>query len=815
MELFDRASGDPEATATAIDLYRGDLLPDDLYEPWADAERERLRMRYLGLLRASGRWTDLVAAEPLDEEAHLRLVHQYLEDRDRVRALRQLDAMAQLWADELGAEPGAAARALRARAEAMAAVDPGRLAPRHGATRVPRPSTRTVGRDQDVSRVLTILEQSRLVTLLGIGGVGKTRLAAEVAHRYTEATSQRACYVDLTKVADPDLVAELTVRELGIRSGENQNVAQMLEEALHRQSLLLVLDNFEHVVDAADLVGEMVQWSADLRVLVTSRARLRVAGEQVFEVQPLSVDREPGAPGLAHAVELFEQVATAVDPRFELAQHVEDVTAICRSVDGLPLAIEIAGNHLRTLPPPLLRQRLAGRLGSAAAAGRDLPDRQQTIPATIDWSLQLLGPAERRLFARLSVFQGAVPLDAVEAVWTDGDVLDPLGVLVDHSLVRRTTGNRHEPRFGMLTLVRQHAAGQLDDEKEDAGAAHATYVASYVEGLAERRWTDAADRWLDDITELIQEVRAAHDWARRRGNLPLTGRITAALGAYWFLEGHHAEGLRWVDEVLAREQELDPPVAARIRLAAGFLAFPRSQPDARVHWQRATDLFRELGETRLLAYALAVGSATYLSEPEQYERAMQINDEALALARSVGGPALIAQVLNIRGELTRVAGEDRLAQAAYEEGLQISTALDDEMYVSVFLSNLSYLADHRGDYEEARRLTHRALRICWPLGRRLMAAWTISQLAGPEHGLGRPELGAVLIGAGDEALRVLGARRHPGDLPEHKRVVAAIRAALGEERYESLHAQGARMSLDQALALVLDDEATLQPSASS
>ncbi len=256
------------------------------------------------------------------------------------------------------------------------------------------------------------------------------------------------------------------MRELGIRSGENQNVAQMLEEALHRQSLLLVLDNFEHVVDAADLVGEMVRWSADLRVLVTSRARLRVAGEQVFEVQPLPVVREAGAPGLAHAVELFEQVATAVDPRFELARHDEDVTAICRSVDGLPLAIEIAANHLRTLPPPLLRQRLAGRLASVAAAGRDLPDRQQTIPATIDWSLQLLGPPERRLFARLSVFHGAVPLDAVEAVWPDGDVLDSLSVLVDHSLVRRTTGSRDEPRFGMLALVREHAAGLLDDDGE-------------------------------------------------------------------------------------------------------------------------------------------------------------------------------------------------------------------------------------------------------------------------------------------------------------------------------------------------------------
>ena len=621
--------------------------------------------------------------------------------------------------------------------------------------------------------------------------------------------------MDLTKVADPALVAGLIVRELGIRSGENPNVAEMLEEALHRQSLLLVLDNFEHVVDAADLVGEMVQWSADLRVLVTSRARLRIANERVFEVQPLSVEGEAGSPGLAHAMTLFEQVATAVDPRFELAQHLEDVTAICRSVDGLPLAIEIAGNHIRILPPPLLRQRLAGRLGSAAIAGRDLPGRQQTIPATIDWSLHLLGPAERRLFARLSVFHGPVPLGAVEAIWTDGDVLDPLSVLVDHSLVRRTTGNRNEPRFGMLSLVREHAAGLLaddDDEKEAVRAAHATYLATYVKDLYERRWTDAADRWLDDITEMLQEVRAAHDWAGSRGDLPLTGRITAALGAYWFLEGHHAEGLRWVDQMLAREQDLDPAVSARIRLAAGFLAFPRSQPDARVHWQRATELFRDLGETRLLAYALAVGSATYIGELEQYETAMQINGEALALSRGIGGPALIAQVLNIRGELTRVGGDDRLAQAAYEEGLQISTALADEMYVSVFLSNLSYLADNRGEYDEARRLIHRALRICWSQGRRLMAAWTISQLAGPEHNLGRSELGAVLIGASDEALRVLGARRHPGDLPEYARVVDAIRGAVGDDQFQSLRVKGAQMSLDQALALVLDEEELLRPS---
>ncbi|MGF9754486.1 NB-ARC domain-containing protein [Microvirga sp. 0TCS3.31] len=805
VERFDRAAGDSSSVGQAIDLYRGDLLPEDLYEPWADAERERLRVCYLELLRSAGRWADLVAAEPLDEEAHLRLVQHHVEGGNRSQALRQLEAMARTWRDELGAEPGPAARALHSRAQAMSPVEPPSPAPGASASRVPRPATATVGRDGDVAAVLSLLEDRRLVTLLGIGGVGKTRLAAEVAHAWGEATSRRTCYVDLTKVADAGLVAELAVSELGIRSGDSASVVQMLEEALQRQDLLLVLDNFEHVVEAADLVGQMLQWSTDLRVLVTSRARLRVAGEHVHEVHPLAVGTSDGTGGLADAVALFDQVATAVDPHFELARHTADVAAICRAVDGLPLAIEIAGGHLRTLSPPLLRERLTSRLGSAVGAGRDLPDRQQTIPATIDWSLQLLGPAEQRLFGLFTVFHGAVPLEAVEAVWADGDVVDPLSVLVDHSLVRRTTGYRGEPRFGMLALVRDHAARLVDGDREAARAAHAAFFSSWLDDLYERRWTDATYRWLDDIGEMLQEVRAAHAWAASTGDLPLTASITAALGAYWFLEGNHAEGLRWIDEMLAVEDQLDPYVSARIHLAAGFMAFPSDRPEARTHWERATGLFRELGETRLVAYGLAVTSATYIGDVEQTALAMRTNDEALALGRGVGSPALVAQVLNIRGELTRVAGRDEEAREAYEEGLQISGDLGDEMYVSVFLANLGYLADHRGDHEEARRLTHQALRICWSQGRRLMAAWTVSQLAGPEHALGRPELGAVLVGAGDEALRVLGARRHPGDVPEHDRVVGALRTRLGDERFEELRTEGARLTLDQVLARVLDD----------
>ncbi len=643
--------------------------------------------------------------------------------------------MAQLWRDELGAEPGAAAQALRAQAEAMSAYDPARVIPNCGATRVPRPATQTVGRDRDISSVLAMLDRHRLVTLLGIGGVGKTRLAAEVAHRYVEATSERACYVDLTKVRDAGLVPELTVRELGIRAGENQDVVQMLEEALRRQSLLLVLDNFEHVVDAADLVGEMVRWSDDLRVLVTSRARLRVAGEKVFEVlAAVPSNREAGAsrprrrggPLRAGRDGRRPAVRAGAARRGRRWRSAGPWTAC-------PLAIEIAGGHLRTLPPPLLRQRLAGRLGSAAAAGRDLPDRQQTIPATIDWSLQLLGPAERRLFARLAVFHGARAARGRRgglAGRRRASTRSACWSTTAWCAGRPATGPSHAS--GCWRWCGSTPPGSSTTEREAVAAAHAAYVAAFVEDLFERRWTDAADRWLDDITEMLPEVRAAHDWARRHGDLPLTARITAALGAYWFLEGHHAEGRRWVGEMLASEDELDPAVSARIRLAAGFLAFPRSQPEARRHWQRAAELFRELGETRLLAYALAVTSATYLGEHEQYARAMQINDEALALGaqRRRPRPDRAGAQRPRRAHPRRRGGRPRPGGVRGGPA-DLQHAIGDEIYVSVFLSNLSYLADHRGDYEEARRLTREALRICWSLGRRLMAAWTISRARRP------------------------------------------------------------------------------------
>jgi predicted ATPase/DNA-binding SARP family transcriptional activator len=802
VELADRGrSSAIDDIERALAVYRGDLLPDDLYEPWTEEPRQRLRLRRLGLLREAGRWEELVAADPTDEDAHLRLVHARLAAADRAGALRQLDWMEASLRRSLDLDPSEAAIALRADALALP-VDGAAGAPRRSVP-PPRPATPTIGREVEIDEVTRLLERSPVVTLLGPGGVGKTRLATEVATRAGEDTTE-ACFVDLTRVREPALVPELIVGDLGIRVGVDVDPVAALEDRLRGRRVLVVLDNFEHVISAAPIVVELTRRCPDLRVLATSRARLRVSGEVVFDVEPLGTDVR--SDGSSDAVRLFAQAARAVDLSFDLAAHVDEVTAICRTIDGLPLAIELAAGHIRTLPPALLRARLGARLASPDAAARNAPARQQTIPATIDWSLQLLAPAERRLFVNLGVFDSAVALDAIEQVCAEPgvDTIDVLGRLVDQSLVRRTAGVGGEPRYGLLELLRERAR-QLTVDHDEIRRRHAAYVGAFLEGLDDRRWRETADRWIDLTSEMLAEIRAAHAWACATGDVVLGARITAALGRFWFREGHHAEARRWVAEVLMHVDLLDDGLAARVALAAGLIAWPNDAEAAFEHWDRAAKAFRRVGDDRNHAYAVALSARPFIGDRQRYDWALKRCDEGISLARQVGEPLLIAQALNMRGELSRVHGDDEVARVAYEEGRDLAIAAGDDAHLSVFLLNLSYLADHRGEYEESRKLCCDSLRLCRALGRRMMAAWRVSELAGPEVGLGRPERGALLVGASDEALRALGVGRHPGDRPEHERVVAALHAALGDERAEALRREGATLSLDQAIELALSE----------
>jgi predicted ATPase/DNA-binding SARP family transcriptional activator len=803
-------SGETGPAAEALQLYSGDLLPDDLYEPWTEQPREVRRLRCVQLLRVVGQWERVLEADPLDEEAHLQLASEHLQRGDRRAALAQLDRMEEVLEHELGTGPSAAATALRAQ---VLALPPGGLRWEVQAARrapVPAPPTATVGRVQETRDVVDLLRRVQVVTLLGPGGVGKTRLAMEVALRWRQAVGEEACYVDLTRAADAASVPATVARSLGVDLAATGDVEGALEEALGGRTFLLVLDNFEHVVGAAAVVGLIAACSPGIRMLSTSRARLRVSGEHIVDVPPLSLEHRPQQPGqpagTGDAVALFEQAATAVDPGFRLAPYVEDVDSICRMVDGLPLAIELAAGHVRTLSPPLLRARLHARLGSPTGASRDLPARQQTIPTTIDWSLQLLGEAERQLFVRLGVFAGAVPLGVVEGICADPgtDLLDALARLVDQSLVRRITDPQQEPRFGLLELLRERARELLTGAEELlVRDRHAAFMTDFLDDLEDRRWH--TERRLDLLIDRLPEIRAAHDWAEQRRDTVLAARMTAGLGDYWHREGHHAEGRAWVGAALAHQDELDDHLVARLHLAAGVVEFPRDPSVARQHWERAVDAFRTLGHDRYLAYSMALAAVSHVGEADTYDAAVTLCDEGIELARRAGELTLTARALNMKGELARVHGDDALALAAYEEGRALAAATHDDANLAIFLGNLSFLAEHRGDYSEARRLSLEALRLRWTLGRRMMAGWSLAELAGAELGLGHAELGARLIGAADGSLSMAGVDRHPCDVPEYDRVVAGLRRELGPDHFDRLRSEGASLPLDDAVALALTD----------
>ncbi|MGY1602172.1 ATP-binding protein [Geodermatophilus sp. SYSU D00815] len=798
VEEFERAAD----AGAALGHWRGELLPDDPYEPWTGEARARLRLRHLELLRAAGRWGELAAADPLDEEAALQVAREHVAAGRRSDALRRLEHLDRTLRRELGTAPGPAAAALRAQALRLPAE--GGPRPARG-TPVPLPATPTVGRDADRARVLRLLESARVVTLVGPGGVGKTRLATEVALERTRATGVPAAFVDLTRVRDPGEVADLVAGALGLHVGTAGDPERALAEVLRRRELLVVLDNFEHVTPAAPLVGRLAAAAPGVRFLCTSRARLQIAGERLHDVAPLAVAGDADAP----AVALFEQAAAAVDPGFDLAAHLPEVVAICRQVDGLPLAIELAAGHVRTLTPALLRARLGARLGSPDGAPRDSPARQRTIPATIDWSLQLLGPAERELFAALGVFAGPVPVEAVEQVCAGvaPDPLVSLGRLVDQSLVRRGTGPDGAPRFRLLELLRERARELLPGPAAaELRARRAAWVADTLEELDAHRWT-APDAWLDRIGELMPEIRAAQADTTARGDLRTAARIAGQLGTYWHREGRHAEGRPWVGALLAAADRLDAPLVARLQVASGFLWWTVDVLRARTHLAAAAELFRGLGPDRYLAYALGLTAVTFIGDGAAYPDALRQVDESIALARRVGEGGLTAQVLCIRGELTRVHGDDDAARAAYEEALELSTEVGDGILQSMLLGNLGYLAEHRGDPATALALHRRAVHLSWSTGRRLVAAWLLGEAAGPEAALGRVGRGAVLVGAADAALRELGTDRAPGDRPEHQRVVRTLRAALGDAGFERAAAEGARLSLDEAVELALTEPA--------
>jgi predicted ATPase/DNA-binding CsgD family transcriptional regulator len=715
--------------------------------------------------------------------------------------------------------------------------------------RLPLALTSFVGRERELSAVCDAVQRAdvRLVTLTGPGGVGKTRIAQAVAAEVAAAFPDGAWFVGLAEVRDPALVAPAIAQAFGVWEGGDAPLVDRLALVLRDRRLLLLLDNVEHVVTSAPVVTTLLGACPGLTVLATSRVRLRVSGEHEYVVPPLEVAAPAQTDSAAdvsrsEAVRLFVARAQAVETGFALTEANAGMVAdICRRLDGLPLAIELAAARVKVLPPPALLARLERRLPLLTGGGRDLPARQQTMRATIAWSHDLLTSEEQTLFRRLAVFVGGFSLEAAEVVCQGAgtgeqgmgeasgpvaSVLDGVASLVDQSLVQKTEQPDGAPRFTMLETVREFGLERLADSGETAAANRrlaAWAVALAHESVPGLRGPEQR-RWLDRLAGELPNLRAALGWLAESGEAEGGAELAATLFDFWLAGGHPDEGRGWLDRFLEGGAQLAPATRASALWATGMLAsiqgaFPRAMDAAEESLALARRIERPLAVADALnLLGLALGTAHEATHPGDTAgvRALvaPLYAEALELYRAHGDRYWTAWVL--ANEASFEEDPDRQA-ARWEESLALFRATGDATGVAVVLSNLGEQAGRRGAWSVAAPSFAEALTLSWRDGDR----WTLPSCL---ESLGRVAL--LGIGQAERAVRLFAAasavRASTGFPPQTQeaadlsRDLAAARARLGDDAFDAAWEAGRVLPVEQAVAAALGlAEAVPSPSVSA
>ena len=549
-------------------------------------------------------------------------------------------------------------------------------------TNLPSQPTPLIGRAAELGALHALLENHdiRLVTLTGPGGTGKTRLALHAAAEAVELFRNGVWFVSLEAVQDPTLVLPTIAQTLGLYESGDRELEAAIREHLSGQQVLLVLDNFEQLLDAARTVSDLLDAGTGVQILVTSRAPLRLAAEHVFPVPPLGLPDPSSLPELDalsqfEAVQLFVERAHAVAPAFAVtSENAPAVAELCVRLDGLPLAIELAASRVKLLPPQALLARLSRRLELLRGGARDRPERQQTLRAALDWSFDLLDERQRRLFPRLSVFSGGFRLDAAEAV-CDAD-LDDVEALLENSLLRVEVRPDGEPRFHMLESIRDYARERLeqDGEADALHARHARWYAAWLEHRTEQRLTGGlTGNWAPEDEE-HDNIRAALAWARDRGEIELELQFAASAGLfYWPNRGHVTEGRRWLDDVLRRAHHADPRRRGRALLAGAQHAWRQGEHGrAEELAADAQTIFEQLDDRPSLAGALMTRAIAAEYRGDRDAEATHA-EAAEAIFRELGHREALDALLNNRGYADIVAGDFEAAERRLREVAESGT----------------------------------------------------------------------------------------------------------------------------------------------
>ena len=687
---------------------------------------------------------------------------------------------------------------------------------------LPVQTTGFVGRKKEVAaaKKLLLRRDVRLVTVTGPGGIGKTRLAVQVASGLVKRFPGGIHFVPLSSLSDPGLIASMIVQTLGIREAGGQSPLEILKETLQdslRAPMLLLLDNFEHLVQAAPIVAELLVTGPELKIMVTSRAALHVYGEHEFPVPPLalpdSVTMLPVEVVLKYpAVVLFVQRAVAAKPDFELSrENAPAVAAICARLDGLPLAIELAAARVKVLSPSSMLTRLASRLQLLTGGARDLPQRQQTLRAAMDWSYDLLNAAEQKLFRRLSVFVGGCNLESVEAVCdTKGDLeldlLDGMASMVDKSLVRQIDQAKSESRFLMLETIREYALEKLETSGEEAltRRAHAAYYLVLAEEKATEQSGAEGAEWLERFEFEHDNFRAALESLTETGDVEWGLRLGTALFRFWEIREYLAEGRDRLGRLLKLAGAAVPTKAhARALFAAGVLAreqgdypsaetlisqsqaiasqlgdktsvaislnalavFARDRGDlaiARALFEESLVLWRESGDQKAVARAVS-NLANVLKLQGDYGSARSLYAESLAIFRGLGDLAGVAWSLNYQGDVARDQGDWASARTSYERGLAMFRELDDRWGIAATLADLGSLEREQRNYPRVHSLYRESIKIFQELGHKRGIARLLECFACSAASQFQGERSLRLAGAAAALRQNIGARLTPSE----------------------------------------------------
>ncbi|HEX7974547.1 MAG TPA: LuxR C-terminal-related transcriptional regulator [Anaerolineales bacterium] len=682
---------------------------------------------------------------------------------------------------------------------------------------LPSPLTSFVGRRKEIGEIKELLRSFRLVVITGPGGSGKTRMALQVAGELAGSYRDGIRLVELAPLQQSSLVANAIAQALNLTLTSEAQVAETLIRYLARKHLLLVLDNFEHLLEAAPLASEILTAAPQVTILATSRERLDLYGEQEYQLHPLELpdlrQKEPAQQLLKYdAVNLFFQRLGAF-PAKKAYKESELIAAvqICIRLDGLPLAIELAASHAKILPLPVLAGRLQENLSALPGGPRDAVSRQRTLHTTIQWSYDLLKTDEKLLFARLSVFRGGGSLEAVERVCGHGMTqtsLDVLTSLVYKNMIFMQEETGDELRFNLLEIMREFAQECLaaSGEVEQIRHNHAAYLAQLGDVATDEIRGPDQVYWYNRLRAESDNLRAAMTWSFQSQEPEFGMRLVADLRDYWYYTGSFLEGLQWAELAIERSAIAQPKLLAGILSCAGAMAFSLNDlTRGREFHRRSLALYREIKDEQKEAWSLTFLGSSYLKNPDEFQEGMALVQSGLELFRKVGDGMGIAQASNLMGEFTRSQKDYSSARLYYEEGLSVAREIGDQVRIAMLDQNLGFIAYHQKEYLKAQRLIRESIQIMQQVKSDYGLGILIACLAGPENALGAPKRAARLLGFSSALLQSIGVSHQLTDQPEINHFTEDARRLLGVEAFEAACQSGQSMTLQQAVAYALSD----------